>query len=93
MEHTLVSQAGGRAVRGHAVGGKTLPLAQHSRRFDSMDLHYYRLEAEILTEVYLANLAVGENRLRRAGRDNFTVVEYIGALADAQCLAHIVIGD
>src|SRR5580765_3682160 len=58
-----------------------------------MDLHYYRLEAEILTEVHLANLAVGEDRFRRTGRDDFTLVEYIGALADAQCLADIVIRD
>ncbi len=50
------------------------------------------LQFEILTQVHLTNLRVGKNVIRRTGGKHRPLADDVGAVADSQCLADIMIG-
>src|SRR5882672_8192317 len=50
------------------------------------------LQFEILTQVHLTNLRVGKNLIRRSGGEHRPLADDVGAAADSQCLADIMIG-
>src|SRR3990172_2433499 len=51
------------------------------------------LEAEVLAEVYTAHVFIINNFVRVTGCEHRTVVDDVGAVADAQGLAHVVVRD
>src|SRR6185503_635829 len=52
-----------------------------------------KLPLEILAEVDAAHGFVGRDRVGRALGDDLAGIEDVGALADLQHLAHVVVGD
>src|SRR5580704_15262367 len=51
------------------------------------------LQFEILAQVHLTNLGVGKNLIRRSGSEHHALADDVGAAADTQGLADIMIGN
>src|SRR5690606_14497177 len=53
----------------------------------------FALEPESFAEVDAAHVRVRQQLVRRALRQHLAIIEDVGAVADAQRLAHVVVGD
>src|SRR5258705_4047273 len=53
----------------------------------------YPLEAEVLSEIHLANSFIIDDLLGLPEGEDRTLVDDVGVVADAERLAHVVVGD